>query len=123
MRSGKKKERTTAEKDTAEKHQMDESGREDTDGQIRNKETGSGREGRWELGEYSRCIRCIQYSCSVGLIHRPMNTQSASVRLKERSLWVREKETQMEKVSSDGIIGELIEVGLGKDEQHSSCAQ
>lgn len=36
---------------------------------------------------------------------------------------VGEKETQMEKGSSDGIIGELIEVRLGRDEQHCFCAQ
>lgn len=35
----------------------------------------------------------------------------------------REKETQMEKGSSDGIIGELIEVRLGKDEQCRFCAR
>lgn len=36
---------------------------------------------------------------------------------------VGEKETQMEKGSSDGIIGELIEVRLGRDEQRCFCAQ
>lgn len=36
---------------------------------------------------------------------------------------VGEKETQMEKGSSDGIIGELIEVRLGRDEQPCFCAQ
>lgn len=36
---------------------------------------------------------------------------------------VGEKETQMEKGSSDGIIGELIEVRLGRDEQPCFCSQ
>lgn len=35
----------------------------------------------------------------------------------------REKETQMEKGRSDGIIGELIDVRLGNDEQSCFCAQ
>lgn len=34
----------------------------------------------------------------------------------------REKGTQMEKASSDGIIGELIEVRFGKHEQSCFCA-
>lgn len=46
--------------------------RMDTDGQF------MGQEGKlwWaELKEWSSSIRCIQYSCSMGSIHSPLNTQ------------------------------------------------
>ena len=88
------------------------------DGHFRDKGTEMGRAVRVQSLHPLHTVQLLNGSDS----HATENPVSQCATERE-IIVVRQKETQMEKGSSDGIIGELIEVRLGKDEHLRFCAQ